>query len=181
MAITRALAIAAFWSYSYCFASFIDARLPSVGMPPLSIYCSSFSIYDSKLSIFLFFNTISASAILRRCFNSFTESSLFTLALFLICFARWPNLRVDMVSCWLNMLGLQVIIRAVFELPPRVSYNICVSLESLYGMWVDLPSVSLKMTRPRVVRLLLMFWASLSPTPDTPVLLSRSEPARSTR
>ena len=46
-----------------------------------------------------------------------------------------PNLRVDNVSYSLNGCGEVVIIRHVFEFPPRDSDNILVSLDSLYGIW----------------------------------------------
>ena len=109
------------------------------------------------------------------------DNSLFTLALFLIYFALIPNFSVEIVSFLLNILGLHVITKAVFELPPKDSCKICVSLESLYGIWVDLPSVNLLITIPSVVKLLLIFWASLRAYPWTPVLESLSEPAKSTR
>ena len=62
-----------------------------------------------------------------------TVSSLLTFGLFLIAFARMPNLRVEMVSASLNADGEQVIIRAVLALPPSESCSTRVSLESLYG------------------------------------------------
>ena len=115
------------------------------------------------------------------CFNSLTDSSLLTLALFLIYFARVPNYKVEIVSFLLNELGLQVMTKAVLELPPSDSYKICVSFESLYGIWTDLPSVSLLITIPNVVKLLLIFCASFKPSPVTPVLDSLSDPAKSMR
>jgi hypothetical protein len=52
------------------------------------------------------------------------DNSLLTLALFLICLALIPNLRVEIVSFLLNILGLHVITKAVLELPPSDSYKI---------------------------------------------------------
>lgn len=74
------------------------------------------------------------------------ENSLLTFALFLIYLARWPNLKVDLVSSSLNTEGEQVMISEVIELPPSDSCNNRVNFESLYGTWVDLPSVKALMT-----------------------------------
>ena len=108
---------------------------------------------------------ISYSANLSKCFSSLMDNSLLTFALFLICFALIPNFRVEIVSFLLKILGLHVITSAVFELPPSDSYRIWVSFESLYGICVDLPSVNLLITIPKVVKLLLIFCASLSAAP----------------
>ena len=53
---------------------------------------------------------------------------------------------MDIVSYLLKILGLQVIIRDVFELPPKDSYNILVNFESRYGTCYDLPSVKALIT-----------------------------------
>ena len=89
-------------------------------------------------------------------------SSLLILGLFLIFLALLPNFKVDIVSSSLNLAGLQVIISAVLELPPNDSYKILVSLESRYGTWVDLPSVKLLITKPNVLKDLLIIFASSS-------------------
>ena len=51
----------------------------------------------------------------------------------------------------------------------------------MYFVFPELCSASLLMTRPSVVRDLLMFDPSLSLSPLAPVLLALSDPARSTR
>ena len=63
--------------------------------------------------------------------NSITVTSLFILALFLIFLARSPNLNVLNVSLSLNTLGEHVIIKHVFELPPKDSCKTLVNLLSL--------------------------------------------------
>ena len=88
---------------------------------------------------------------------------------------------MDIVSYLLKILGLQVIIRDVFELPPKDYYNILVNFELRYGTCYDLPSVKALITYPRTVKDLLIFWASFIVFPYAPVLLILSEPARSTR
>ena len=55
------------------------------------------------------------------------------------------------------------------------------TLESRYGMCVDRPSVSALITLPSADRLLLMFLASSSCWPFTPVFPTFSLPAKSTR
>ena len=79
---------------------------------------------------------------------------------------------------WLSHL-LVVQIKAVFELPPRLSLRSLVRVDSLNGTLV--PSPRAWMTRPRIVRLKLIFLASSRTFPVAPVLAIRSEPARSTR
>lgn len=46
-----------------------------------------------------------------------------------------PNLKVDNVSNSLKGCGEVVMMRHVFEFPPRDSDNILVSFDSLYGIW----------------------------------------------
>ena len=106
---------------------------------------------------------------------------MFTFGLFLTCLARLPNLRVLIVSALLSIEGLQVMIRQVFALPPRDSYNTLVNFESLYGIWVLFPSVKAVITIPNPVRDLLIIFASSKVYPVAPVLEIFSEPARSTR
>ena len=55
------------------------------------------------------------------------------------------------------------------------------TLATMYFVFPELCSASLLMTRPSVVRDLLMFEPSLSLSPLAPVLLALSDPARSTR
>ena len=76
--------------------------------------------------------------------------------------ARAPNLSVLSVSASLNGWGEQVMIRSVFELPPSDSESILVSFDSLYGICYTFLSVRATITLPRVVKLLLMFFASSS-------------------
>jgi len=81
----------------------------------------------------------------------------------------------------LKILGEHVIINEVFEFPPKDSWSILVNLESLYGIWEAFGSVNALITCPKAVRLLLIFCASVNPTPTTPVLSILSDPARSTK
>jgi hypothetical protein len=53
-----------------------------------------------------------------------------TLEAFLIILALLPNYKVEMVSSILSKAGDAAMIRVVFELPPKESYNILVNLES---------------------------------------------------
>jgi hypothetical protein len=57
----------------------------------------------------------------RRDLYSDMETSLLIFGLFLIYLARLPNRRVETVSASLKIEGLQVMMRHVFELPPRDS------------------------------------------------------------
>ena len=122
-------------------------------LPEICNYVSA----SSNDFIFKSFIFISFSAIYNMYFNSEIENSLLTFALFLIYLALQPNLKVDTVSDSLNILGLQVIIRDVFELPPKDSYNILVNFESRYGTCYDLPSVKALITQPKAVKDLLIF------------------------
>jgi len=101
-------------------------------------------------------------------------------ALFLIFLARSANCKVwtDSSRCRSCLLAVQI--RVVLEFPPRASLRSSVSFESRNGTW-PLPSVSALMTKPRAVRLRLIFCASLRVLPVAPVLPIRSLPARSTR
>jgi hypothetical protein len=82
--------------------------------------------------------------------------SRLTLGLFLICLARKPNLKELKDSLKLYKLGEMLIIKRVFEFPPKLSCSNLVSFESLYGMWDILESVNAFMTFPRADRLLLI-------------------------
>lgn len=56
--------------------------------------------------------------------------SLLIFALFFIFFALVPNLNVESVSDKFVKLGEHVIIKVVFEFPPRESERILVNFES---------------------------------------------------
>ena len=111
---------------------------------------------------------------------SLGERMTLAAVLFLIFLAREANCRVctDSSRCRSCLLAVQISV--VFELPPRASFKKSVSFESLNGIW-PLPSVSALMTRPREVRLRLIFCASYNVLPDAPVFAIRSLPARSTK
>lgn len=66
-------------------------------------------------------------------------------------------------------------------LPPNESYKSLVNLESLYGIWVDLPSTKADIQFPKEVKDWFIDMASLNLSPTAPVLLYRSEPAKSTK
>ena len=73
---------------------------------------------------------------------------------------------------------------SVCELPPRESCSIRVSFESRYGTWT-LPRFSSSpralITLPSASKPLLMSIPSFNRTPEAPVRLARSDPARSTK
>jgi hypothetical protein len=60
---------------------------------------------------------------------------MFSLKCYYTDLALWANFIEDSVSYKLKQLGLNVIIICVCEFPPKLSFKIWVSLESLYGMW----------------------------------------------
>lgn len=64
------------------------------------------------------------------CCNYFIVGYLFIFGLFFIFWAVYPNLNVDKVYEVLLSWGEQVKISVVFELPPRESWIILVSLLS---------------------------------------------------
>mmetsp|Transcript_301 Transcript_301/g.307 ORF Transcript_301/g.307 Transcript_301/m.307 type:complete len:279 (+) Transcript_301:796-1632(+) len=140
-----------------------------------------FSSAFSSTLIVLSLLIISSFALASINFSSATVYSLLIFGLFLIDFALIPNLSVLMVSASLYGEGEQVTISAVLEFPPKESCNTLVSLESLYGICVDFPSVSDVMTNPSIVRDLLIFFASSSLLPAAPVFPTFSLPAKSTR
>lgn len=84
---------------------------------------------------------------------------LLTFGLFFICFALNPNLKEDKDSLKLYELGEMLIIKFVFEFPPKLYWRSRVSFESLYGMWDILESVSAVITLPKEERLLLICFA----------------------
>ena len=87
-------------------------------------------MYFSKTFIFFSYAFIISSAFANFSISSSIVLSLFIFGLFLIFFAHAPNLKVLIVSSSLKLEGEQVIIRQVFEFPPKESYNTQVSLES---------------------------------------------------
>lgn len=71
----------------------------------------------------------------------------------MIYFALSANLRVEMVSSILSIIGDTAAINVVFVFPPSESYNNLVIFESLYGIWVDfLPWAKDDITLPREER-----------------------------
>ena len=109
------------------------------------------------------------------------ESSL-TTALFLIYFALLAKSRVESVSPTLIKDGETFAIITVLLFPPRESLKMKVSLLSLYGMCLTLPSVCSTrelITFPRADSDLLIIPASLSRSPTAFVFFERSDPARS--
>ena len=105
---------------------------------------------------------------------------VFIWGLFFIFYAFDPYLRVLRDSCLFWTCGETVTIMHVFELPPRESARIRVSLDSRYGKCWAYGSLNAFIRRPRVDKLWLILLASASPVPWASVLAQRSEPARST-
>ncbi|WVY90598.1 hypothetical protein V8G54_036112 [Vigna mungo] len=71
----------------------------------------------------------------------------------------------------------------VLALPPRAGWSIRVNLLSRYGICPLCfePSLSLLITFPKTIKLLLIYFPSFKRTPSAPVLAILSEPARSTK
>ena len=110
------------------------------------------------------------------------STSSLILASFLIRFALIPNLRVEAVSENASGAGDTIISIVVLQLPPSESLSSLVSFESLYGMCDrGLTSVSAAMTLPSQDSDWLIFFDSSSRSPVAPVILTLSDPARSTR
>jgi hypothetical protein len=108
----------------------------------------------------IFYNySILFSAFSKRIKSSATVYYLFTLGLFLICFALNPNLKDERDSPKLYMLGETLMISLVFEFPPKLYCSNRVSLESLYGMCAIFASVNALITLPSDDKLLLIFLA----------------------
>ena len=104
--------------------------------------------------------------------------------------ARLAYLRALRLSSRLRLEGLTQTKSRVLWLPPRLPLRIRVSLESRKGtnFWADpcrLLAGSMvaraEMTFPRTSSPLLMSMPSLRRVPSAPVLLARSDPARSTK
>jgi hypothetical protein len=74
-----------------------------------------------------------------------------------------------------------VAIITVCVFPPRESCKSLVSFESLYGIWVDLPSTKADITLPKALNERLIRVVSLRPTPAIFNLLCLSDPAKSTK
>jgi len=100
--------------------------------------------------------------------------------LFSIILALAAYLRVLLLSSKLDSAGLMQAIIVVRELPPKLSVSIRVSLESRYGMCLDLLTSEL-ITFPRVWRPLLIEIPSLAVLPVAPVFFILSLPAKSTK
>ena len=86
--------------------------------------------------------------------------SLLTFGAFLIFLALAPNWSELKVRASLKEWGETVMMRQVFELPPKDSDNILVSFDSLYGTCYAFLTVKASITLPRAIRLLLIFFAS---------------------
>ena len=161
-----------FVSHDYCSStiyrviSFGSSCLISAGVPPWNV--DAFRAFSSACNLFI---SISISL---------GDLCTFDTALFFIAFARCANLRVLIDSSPFCLCLLEVHRRVVLELPPSDSCRNFVRAESLNGTWLA-PSVSLMMQRPSLVRLKLIFAASFMVYPVAPVLLRRSEPAKSTK
>ena len=143
----------------------------------------------SSCTILAFATTTSAFTRINSVFSSSTlppTSLSFTVAQFLMSFARWQNFMVPIVSVKLEVSGDIVPMIAVNEFPPKLGCSRCVSLELLYP--TCLPSLELLsllhakalITCPRISRDLLMPPASFRRCPADDVWDWRSEPARST-
>ena len=106
--------------------------------------------------------------------SSFTSSAFRTEAM------RSANRHVDMPSKTCSNSGLIVATIAVAQFPPSESFSSMVITLSRYGTWGS-PSLSATTTFSSACRDRLMCFASRSALPLTPVLPTRSDPARSTR
>jgi hypothetical protein len=94
--------------------------------------------------------------------------------------ALYPKRIEESVSAKLFLAGDKVMMTHVFELPPSEFCNTRVSFESRYGTYGCFFTRA-RMTMPRVERDLLIDFASSRVFPLAPVLLTCSDPAKSTR
>ena len=99
---------------------------PSAGTE-MPAFASTFSRKAMRLSLTASCSSASSSL----SFISASERTLFTVGWFLTFFALAPKRSDESVSSSLSLLGEQVIISAVLELPPRLSCSTRVSFESL--------------------------------------------------
>jgi hypothetical protein len=123
------------------------------------------------------------SGLTERPFSSTYLKSNFSLreALVRTDIALAAKCRVLYVSSKCMRLGLTQATIVVLQLPPRDSVSSLVSLESLNGTKLSgLLDASADTQFERAAIDLLMFLASYNLNPSDPVLLSLSEPARST-
>ena len=102
----------------------------------------------------------------------------FTVGRFVMRFARSPKRSVERVSVMLYAAGETVMIKDVFEFPPRESERRRVRTESRYGT-CRLRVVSAMMTLPSALSDLLIVCASFIVCPVAAVFFTISEPARS--
>lgn len=89
--------------------------------------------------------------------------------------------KVDKVSYMLLYVGEIVAIIIVFALPPKLSCNNLVNLESRYGTNAPFPWTKLVITFPKAVKDRFIFVAYKNRSPVEPVLLCLYDPARSTK
>ena len=100
---------------------------------------------------------------------------------FVIYLALEAYFKVETVSSKFVYAGDIVASMIVFAFPPKLSWSSRVSFESLYGTNVPFPLTNVVITLPKAVKERLIFVASMKRSPVEPVLLSLSEPAKSTR
>mmetsp|Transcript_19474 Transcript_19474/g.60476 ORF Transcript_19474/g.60476 Transcript_19474/m.60476 type:complete len:219 (+) Transcript_19474:1085-1741(+) len=187
-------------SSAFCFAATVSSSslicaccfllVSSKASVSLPADCRSWSFSTSRASICsLSFSSssrplpptrFSSSAILsRRSWICLSFGSMFFTGLFSICFARSAKRSVEIVSLMLLSLGPQLANITVFEFPPSESFNSIVRGEPRYGMCLSRFTI-LSITVARAESDKLMLQPSCMVSPVAPVLLSFSDPARST-
>jgi hypothetical protein len=102
------------------------------------------------------------------------------IGLFYTFIARIPKLKLEIVSSICIDDGPIVTINEVLQLPPKLSYNNLVNLESLNGTYDYLTSVSEWMHLPNAERDELIDLASVKRSPVDLDFFTLSDPARST-
>ena len=103
--------------------------------------------------------------------------------MFYIYLALLAYFIVPRLSSKFDSAGEMQAIMYVLELPPKLSYKIRVSFDSLYGMWLVFFDYKVKadITFPSANSPLLILIPSFMVIPEAPVFLSLSDPAKSTK
>ena len=131
----------------------------------------SFRIFISSSKFFIIF---------CKLYMFFSSIYSFTLAFNFMFFAFAAKFNVDRVYEKNPSFAETVANNIVFEFPPSESFSIFVSIESLYGIWVEFVA-NFSITMLKSVRDRFILDAYLSLSPYTSVIFCFYEPAKSTK
>lgn len=162
----------AFFSTFFVLSAILSSRFDGIAPP----HCLTMMTYSAT-------SNYSCLICPLRLSISCELGSLFTTGLFLIFLALDAYFTVLKDSSRLLSAGETQAIMVVLELPPKESYKILVSFESLYGICslAFFSSVSALITYPRHNSPLLILIPSFNSIPVAPVFLILSDPAKSTK